>query len=301
MKYIDREGNITIDDSKQDQLLKKMYTTPLGRGVLKVLVQPFVSNVAGRFLDSGLSTFTIPEFVKRNNINMNDYEEETYSSYNEFFTRHIKKELRPLEGDENTVVSPCDGKLSVYRINENSRFTIKNTRYSVKSLLRSRELAKRYEGGTLAVFRLTVDDYHRYSYIDSGVKSDEYFIQGVYHTVNPVANDVYPIYKENTREFSLLKSDHFGTVLMMEVGALLVGRIRNYKGHAKVSKGEEKGRFEFGGSTVVLMFQKDAVKIDSDIWNNTKKGYETIVRMGQKIGVSLKAKEIEDSLDVKES
>ena len=288
MKYIDREGNIKIEDSGQDKFLRKMYSTPLGRGVLGVLVRPWVSNTAGRFLDSSLSTFIIPGFVKKNNINMDDYIDETYSSYNQFFTRNIRPELRPLEGDEYTVTCPCDGKLSVYKVTDKSRFTIKHTKYSIKSLLRSRELAKRYEGGTLMVFRLAVDDYHRYSFIDSGVKSGEYFIQGVYHTVNPVANDVYPIYKENTRQFSLLKSDHLGTVLMMEVGALLVGRIVNYKGQGRVKRGEEKGRFEFGGSTVVLMFEKDAVSIDKDIWYNTKRGYETIVRMGQAVGVSRK-------------
>lgn len=284
MKYIDRDGNISKDDSGQDRLLKWMYSTPLGRGTLKVLVQPCVSKVAGAFLDSSLSTCIIPGFVKSNNINMDDYVDETYSSYNQFFTRHIRPELRPAEGDENTVTSPCDGKLSVYKITNNSTFNIKNTRYTVNSLLRSKELAKRYESGTICIFRLTVDDYHRYSYIDDGIKSGEYFIQGVYHTVNPVANDVYPIYKENTRQFSLLKSEHFKTVLMMEVGALLVGRIVNYKGHAKVKKGEEKGRFEFGGSTVVLMFEKDAVDIDKQLWLNTANGYETIVRMGQSIG-----------------
>ena len=290
MKYIDRQGNINNDDSSQDKLLRWMYGTPLGRGALKVLVQPWVSNVAGMFLDSSLSTFIIPGFVKSNKINMDDYVEETYLSYNEFFTRHIKPELRPLEGDDNTVTSPCDGKLSVYKVSKNSTFNIKDTRYTLNSLLRSKELAKRYEGGTVCVFRLTVDDYHRYSYIDSGIKSEEYFIQGLYHTVNPTANDVYPIYKENTRQFSLLKSDHFKTILMMEVGALLVGRIRNYKGKAKVLKGEEKGRFEFGGSTVVLVFEKDAVDIDTDLWNNTENGYETIVHMGQSIGKSRNVK-----------
>lgn len=288
MKYIDRNGNVSISDSGQDKLLKWMYSSVLGRGVLKILVRPWVSDLAGVFLDSSISTFLIPGFVKRNNINMDDYIEETYSSYNEFFTRHIRPELRPLEGDTDTVISPCDGKLSVYKINKKSVFNIKNTKYTLRSLLRSKELAERYENGTICVFRLTVDDYHRYCYIDNGVKSGEYFIQGLYHTVNPAANDVYPIYKENTRQFSLLKSDNFKTVLMMEVGALLVGRIRNYKGHGRVLKGEEKGRFEFGGSTVVLIFEKDAVKIDESLFNNTEHGYETIVKMGEAIGKALK-------------
>ena len=69
------------------------------------------------------------------------------------------------------------------------------------------------------MFRLCVDDYHRYIYIDDGFESRRVHIPGELHTVNPVANDVYPIYKENTREYALLKTVNFGTVLMMEVGA----------------------------------------------------------------------------------
>ena len=109
-------------------------------------------------------------------------------------------------------------------------------------------------------------------------------IPGVFHTVNPAANEVCPIYKENTREFSLLQSEHFKVVLMMEVGALLVGRITNYHEEETVKKGEEKGRFEFGGSTVILLFQKDAVKFDRQFLYNTENGYETIVKMGERLG-----------------
>ncbi len=93
-----------------------------------------------------------------------------------------------------------------------------------------------------------------------------------------------PIYKENTREYSLLKSRHFKTVVMMEVGALMVGRITNYHGACPVKRGQEKGRFEFGGSTVVLLFQDGAVSIDDRLIHNTEKGYETIVKMGERIG-----------------
>ena len=129
-----------------------------------------------------------------------------------------------------------------------------------------------------------MDDYHRYCYIDDGKKSRNYRISGVFHTVNPAAGDVLPIYKENTREFSLLKSRHFKTVVMMEVGALMVGRITNYHGACLVKRGEEKGKFEFGGSTVILLFQDGAVRIDDRLIHNTEKGYETIVRMGERIG-----------------
>ena len=139
-------------------------------------------------------------------------------------------------------------------------------------------------GGTLCVFRLTVQDYHHYAYVDDGVKTKNYHIPGVCHTVNPLANDQYPIYTENTREFSVLKSKHFGRILMMEVGALLVGKIVNHHEKLKVSRGMEKGFFEFGGSTVILAFEKDQVTIAEDIMENNAMGFETIVKMGEVIG-----------------
>ena len=104
--------------------------------------------------------------------------------------------------------------------------------------------------------------------------------------MNPVANDVYPIYKENTREYSLLKTKRFKTILMMEVGALMVGRITNYEEAGTVRKGQEKGKFEFGGSTIILLLQKDAAVLDSDLIRNTEEGYETIVKMGERIGTA---------------
>lgn len=284
MRYIDREGNITIEDSGQDKLLRWMYDSSLGRNILRFLTKPTISKAAGRLLDKKWSKVFISPFIQKNEIDMSIYEERNYNSYNDFFTRQIRKECRPIAEGENVLISPCDGKLSVYPIEENQHFMIKNTAYTLESLLRSKKLAKKYEGGTICVFRLTVDDYHRYCYVDDGRKSANHHIPGVFHTVNPAANDVYPIYKENTREFSLLQSKHFKTILMMEVGALMVGRIVNHQEEAEVRRGEEKGMFEFGGSTVILIFQKNAVEIEKAILENTKNGYETIVKMGEEIG-----------------
>lgn len=284
MRYIDREGNITIEDSGQDKLLRWMYESSLGRSVLRFLTKPTISKAAGWALDKKWSKIFISPFIQKNEIDMSVYEEKSYNSYNDFFTRQIRKEYRPIAENENALISPCDGKLSVYPIEENQHFMIKNTAYTLESLLRSKKLAKKYEGGTICVFRLTVDDYHRYCYVDDGRKSANHHIQGVFHTVNPAANDVYPIYKENTREFSLLQSKHFKTILMMEVGALMVGRIVNHQEEAEVRRGEEKGMFEFGGSTVILLFQKNAVEIEKAILENTQNGYETRVKMGEEIG-----------------
>lgn len=135
------------------------------------------------------------------------------------------------------------------------------------------------------IIRLTVDDYHHYCYVADGQKSANVILPGVFHTVNPAANDALPIYKENAREYTLLKTEKFGTVLMMEVGAMMVGKITNHERKAAVvKKGQEKGYFEFGGSTVVLLLQHGHVRLDYDLVENSENGYETIVRMGERIG-----------------
>lgn len=284
MKCVDRYGNVIKQDDLQNTLLKFLYKNRFGRIIMRQLVKPWVSKVSGIALNSKLSRILIAPFIKKNHINMEEYENRTYLSYNDFFTRKIKEGKRNIDLQSNHLIAPCDAKLSVYEINKDSQFLIKNTSYTLKSLLRSEKLAKYYENGTLLLFRLTVDDYHRYCYIDKGKKSKNYRIKGVFHTVNPIANDVVPVYKENTREFSILHSENFGKVLMMEVGATLVGKIVNYHKETTVYRGEEKGRFEFGGSTIIVCLKKDQVIIDSDILNNSLEGIETVVKMGEKIG-----------------
>ncbi|MDO4339631.1 MAG: phosphatidylserine decarboxylase [Eubacteriales bacterium] len=285
MKYVDRKGNLTIEENSQDKLLRRLYTDWGGRLCLKILVRPFVSRLAGCFLDTGLSARLIPEFVKRNRISLEEYEDTVYHSFNEFFTRRVKEGARPVAAGDRTLISPCDGKATVCRIGRESRFYIKETEYTAEQLLRSRNLAERYVGGYAVILRLTVDDYHRYCYVAEGVKSANIHLPGKFHTVNPAANDVFPIYAENTREYCLLKTEQFGAIVMMEVGAMLVGRISNlHKQPRRVAKGEEKGCFEFGGSTIVLFIQPGRVRLDYDLIENSENGFETIVRMGERIG-----------------
>ena len=192
--------------------------------------------------------------------------------------------MRPVDMDRGHLTAPCDSKLTVLGITDDLKFTLKHTQYTLESLLRDNALARKYAGGHALVFRLTVDDYHRYCYVADGKKDRNRRIPGVYHTVNPIANDHYPIYKENAREYSILHSDVFGDILMMEVGALLVGKIVNHHEEASVIRGQEKGYFRFGGSTVVLLLEANRVKIDPDILENSGENIETIVRMGEKIG-----------------
>lgn len=282
----DRMGNVIPSDSGQKSLLDILYKTVGGSIALKGLTSPVVSKAAGVFCNSALSTNLIPTFIKNANIDLTEYEPAFYGSYNEFFTRKIKAEARPIDMTPESLVSPCDSKLTVYKIDEDSIFDIKGVSYHVDEFLRSRKLAEKYNGGYFCIFRLEVADYHRYMYIDNGRKSKNFHIDGFYHTVNPIALEKADIYRENTREFTVLHTENFGKVIHAEVGAMLVGKIKNHhrdKGYA-FGRGEEKGMFEFGGSTVVLIFEKDTVEFDKDIMTNTAEGFETVVKMGEKIG-----------------
>ena len=273
-----------------ESVLKYMYETKVGRAITSFLIKPWLSEACKTILDMRSSRLLIPLFIKANNIDMSLYEKSTYKDYlsfNDFFTRKIKPQNRRIDMNKTSLISPCDARLSMYFIDEKSSFLIKNTRYTLKELLRDGELAKKYEGGYIGIFRLCVDDYHRFHFIDDGIKSHERHINGVFHTVNPIANDVYPIYKENTREYCVHRTENFGDVIVMEVGALLVGRIVNNMEKCRTKKGAEKGYFEYGGSTVVLIFKKNAIIPDEDILVNTVAGYETKVNMGEKIGTSV--------------
>lgn len=281
----DRMGNVIPVTGGQDKMLEFLYRTVGGNIALKGLTAPLISRAAGRFCDSFLSAKLIPSFIEKAGIDLTEYESGYYRSFNDFFTRKIKTDARPVIMDPDVLVSPCDSKLTVYKINNNSRFRIKGGEYSVASFLRCKKLAERYIGGWFMIFRLDVSDYHRYMYVDNGYKSKNIHINGVYHTVNPVALEKADIYKENTREYTVLYTENFGKIIQAEVGAMLVGKISNHHQKHKFIRGEEKGMFEYGGSTVVLIIPPDTVIPDSDIFKNTKDGFETVVKMGERIGI----------------
>lgn len=283
MKYRDRDGISHDGDNGQDKFLKRLYGTVPGRMAVKILCHPIVSELGGRFLNTRLSKLGIRPFIKNNHIDMSEYETVSYRSYNDFFKRKIKAKKRPVNMADDVLISPCDAKLSVYRINKDSVFSIKNSEYTVASLLRNKRLSDAFEGGYCFLFRLTVDDYHRFCYVDGGRKSRNFKIPGCLHTVNPAALDFADVYKENSREYTVVRTENFGDIVQMEVGAMMVGRIVNHDGIGRVRRGDEKGYFEFGGSTVVVLVKKNVVSVRMDILKNTKDGYETKVKMGEEV------------------
>lgn len=276
----------TIDVQLSGGILRFLYQNPIGRGVLKILTLPFLSVFCGKVLNSSISKIRIAPFVKKNQIDLSRYENIEWKSFNDFFCRKLLPEYQQCDDRKiGELVSPCDAKLSVYKIREGLIMPIKESAYTVASLIQNKALAKQFQDGYAMVFRLTVDDYHRYCYPLSGTKESDIYIKGRLHTVRPIALRSFPVFCENSRSYTLLHSDIFGQVLQMEVGALLVGRIVNHESsNTTVRAGEEKGYFEFGGSTIVLLISKDTVILDSELIENTVQGKETVVRYGEALG-----------------
>lgn len=271
-------------------ILEFLYDTVPGRFLLKPLTSPQLSRICGRFLDSEWSSFLIKPFVKKNAIQLSDYETTDIKSFNDFFSRKIKDGKRPIDGKAEHLIAPCDGLLSVWKIRENTVFPVKQSRYTVPSLLRNKKLAQRYNGGYCLVFRLCVDHYHRYCYVDSGKKSRNFFIPGRLHTVRPVALREVPVFTENSREYTIIRTEKFGMAVQMEVGAMLVGRIVNHEGKGIAERGKEKGYFQYGGSTIIVLIEPEQVKIRGDILESSSITKEMPVKMGEVIGHALEHK-----------
>lgn len=264
--------------------VKFLYNNFLGNILLFLLTRRWVSKLVGSYLDSKLSKKRIEKYIAKNSINMDLFIKEDYQNFNEFFTRRIKPENRPFDENNDSFVSPCDGKLSIYEIKEDTTFEVKGFTYTVETLLKNKELANKYQSGYCIVLRLSVEDYHRYFYLDDCTKEKNIFIPGKLHTVQPYALSKRKVFSENCREYTIMHTENFGDITQVEVGAMMVGRIVNNHQEGHYKRGEEKGKFEFGGSTIVLLVEKDKIILDEEFFINTKFDAETYVLCGEKIG-----------------
>lgn len=294
IKYYDRRRNTyNKENVAGGDILNFIYSNSFAKTFLpEVASKKILTKLYGVGCDSKFSRRYIKSFVDKFNINMDEYEKniDEYNSFNDFFYRRLSKNSRNIYNDEKAFISPCDGKLlAIDKLDENSSFTVKGFKYTLSELLQNENLSKEYSNGTCLVFRLCPTDYHRFHFVDSGVCSQSKFIKGKYYSVNPVAlENISKVFSENKREYSILKSHNFDDVIYIEVGATFVGSIiQTYSSSSEVNRGDEKGYFKFGGSTVIVVLKENILKIDEDICCQSKLGIETSVYMGEKIGVRI--------------
>ncbi|MBQ6374278.1 MAG: phosphatidylserine decarboxylase [Clostridia bacterium] len=252
--------------------------------LLKPMTSRCLSRAAGAFMDSPLSRCLIPGFIRKNGIRLSDYEEARYRCFNDFFCRRVRSELRPICRDPQALIAPCDGLLSIHSIRDDTVLPVKQSRYTISDLLGGDAISEAYRDGLCLVFRLCVDNYHRYCYLDDGVKGANTFLPGALHTVRPIALRAEPVFVRNCREYTVMETAHFGPVTQIEVGAMLVGRILNHHGPGPVRRGDEKGMFLYGGSTVIVLLRKGRAELAPEFRNALDNGCELPIRMGQRLG-----------------
>ncbi len=268
-----------------------LYAHPVGRLLEHYLLShPLISKVAGH-LKSRQGKKSIQEFIDTYHINTDDMTDpvEQFETFGEFFIRKLTPEARPLPEDPRRLIAAADARLLCFPVDTTHRYIpVKGYSYSLYELLENRALAQQFAGGWILIYRLAPVDYHRYCYIDDGVQTPHVTLQGRLHSVNPVAIDTQaPIFARNAREYCLLKTRRFGTVLHMDVGALIVGKIvQQHPQSHRFNRGEEKGYFEFGGSTIIQIFMPGKVTPDADLIARSVEGIETLVQYGSGIGMS---------------
>jgi phosphatidylserine decarboxylase len=285
VQVYDRNRSAVYDEPQYgEKRLHLLYETTLGRFLLQaVFSRRWYSNLNAVKDKRRSSVRKIQPLVDRFGIDMSDYLQQTYTSYDSFITRKIDPAKRPIASDPDTLIAVADSRVLAYSVTDGGRIPVKQSSYTITELLSDPELAAAYNGGTCLVFRLATDDYHRYCFADDGEVIRTRTIGGVLHSVQPISAERYKAFSQNQREYSVIETANFGTMVVVEVGALLVGKIHNHD-VTSCLRGQEKGYFSLGGSTILLLLKPDIVKIDPDIMEYSLQQIETKVRMGEKVG-----------------
>jgi len=222
---------------------------------------------------------------------------DSYETFNEFFSREIKLEARPVHDPENDLVtcSPADCRLTAFpTIDLATKYWIKGFGFTLEKLLDDAELAKYFDGGSLVIARLAPQDYHRWHSPVTGTVDYVKKIPGTYYTVNPQAineDGALNVFVENRRDVMVMTRSATGSkVAVVAVGAMLVGSIKWNPGFEEpgmgTKRGECQGAFRYGGSTVIVLYPKGEVELDEDlVRNSTEHNCETLMKVGWRVGL----------------
>jgi len=289
VEYIDRKTCKRVTESVMgDKALRFAYETLLGRTLWPVLFgSKTISAMMGRKYDSPASRRDIAKLASIPGCRAEEAEKPIgeYGSFNEFFTRRLKPGARPL-GDG--VTSPADGRLMLYLHADASQpFPLKGATRCLREVFGPGHAPEEKDGSyDIAVFRLAPVDYHRFHFpCDCRTPFAVRTIPGRYHSVNPIALMRCPdVYADNERQ--ILKCEGaFGPFWLVDVGAFGVGTIVQTYAGIDHAKGDEKGYFKFGGSTVILVVPSGVLTFDADLVANSAAGFETRVLCGERIAM----------------
>ncbi|MDA3897407.1 MAG: archaetidylserine decarboxylase [Desulfobacteraceae bacterium] len=291
IEYYDRKtGELCRETVMGDAAIKWAYQAMSGKLFSHFIFgSSLLSRILGWYFDTSFSRGKIAKTIFDLKIDESEFAkpQDAFSSFNDFFIRKLKDSARPFSNDENCFLSPADGRLLVYNdIISNTRVQVKGIEDSLHNLF-GRKIDD-FNDGKVAVVRLCPADYHRFHFPCEGIVVDQVKVKGKYHSVNPVALDSKEkIFCLNKRSYTLIDTKKFGRVAFMEVGAFGVAGIHQTFSGTTVERMQEKGYFNFGGSTIVLVFQKNTIEFETDLLENSRKGIETLVKFGETIAHSV--------------
>lgn len=303
------EKQITIyDDEKQTyteekiyggDLLYWLYNSKLGKVISKTAVKPFWSKLTGSIQNGKASRKKIKKFITDFHIRTDEYQAgsknvegiefwKSFKNFNEFFMRKFKPGMRLFPEAPIDFPAFVEARyLILENLDDNSEFPVKGKFLNSKALLKNEKWQKEFKDSVIIIGRLNPTDYHRFHFPDNGRVLDEYRINGNFHSVNPIALNLHDeVFSENERHVTILETENFGKIAYIEVGAMMVGKIiQTYEG-LNFKKGQEKGTFKFGASTVIVLVKKGIVEFSKDVVERSEnERVETLIKLGTKIGV----------------
>lgn len=293
MKLMVRDGEtgeLIPEDVQDERVLKLLYTTVVGRlATWAVFSRRWFSTVYSLSARSRFGRKSVPDFIERFGIVEADFEPATYRTFNDFFIRRLRDGARPFVADSDKLPAFAEARYTGWSsADEVPFFTVKRARYSVEALLVESRWAEVFRGGPVLIARLAPQDYHRFHIVDDGEILDHYELRGRYHSVNPIATGSQAgVFALNRRSVTVQQTRNFGRVAYVDVGAMTIGSIVAQRRIAdQVRRGDERGYFQFGGSTVVMVGERGRWEPTETILESTREGVETYVRLGRVVGKS---------------
>lgn len=292
IEYYNRySGKVEQEAVYGEKWIRWAYGSPLGRLVTwMVIARPLFSKWYGWRMSQPASAEKIEPFIEQYGIDMSEAvypDSASYRSFNDFFMRELRSDVRPVVSGEDAIALPADGRHLGFECAESlDQVFVKGQRWSLQDILGDPALWKKYRDGVLVLSRLCPVDYHHFHFPEEGIPGQARLIDGALFSVNPVAlrRSLRYLYK-NRRYVSELLLQNGNSICMVEIGATNVGTVEyDYVPGEPVKKGERKGRFSFGGSAVMTLFPKGAVKLAEDIMGNSREGRETYAHYGDILG-----------------
>lgn len=290
IRFFNRQTNaMETEEVYGEAFLRWTYGNPIGALALNAFVKrPFFSAWYGRQMSTAKSAARIAPFIQNYGLDAAEFavSPEGFKSFNEFFYRKLAAGARPVDPDGTSIVFPADGRhLGFQQASAIAGVFVKGQKFDLAALLGDAELAEKYAAGTLVLSRLCPVDYHRFHFPADGTPGPTRLIDGPLFSVSPLALRQRLSYLwTNKRTITHLRTEHIGTVLMLEVGATCVGTIeQTYESGKPVEKGAEKGFFAFGGSSTITIFEPSAVILEQDLAEHSARQIELYAKVGTRM------------------